>query len=163
MKHQQQQIFSKTPDTVMRMFRDHAFFERKYALLGLRDAQVTDYEQQGDNVRVRVRYTSQSDVPLPDFARKLVSGDIQVEQEESWDLVRGVGRIEVTLVGLPFKIEADTKLTAYNQNGAVNTQNWDIRCAIPLVGVQLEKLMLDDIRSKAAADGAAAHRLLDEY
>lgn len=163
MKLEQQQIFDKAPETVIRMFGDRTYFERKYAALGLRDAQVIEHEQKDGYIRIRVRYTAQSEVPLPDFARKLVPGDVSVEQEDRWDLSACTGRIEVILHGLPFKIVADTKLLAHGENGAVNIQNWDIRCSIPLVGAKLEKLMLDDIKAKADADLAASRKILLDY
>ncbi|WP_028007099.1 DUF2505 domain-containing protein [Solimonas flava] len=163
MKHEQKQTFDKPPETVIRMFGDRRYFERKYELLGFRDIEVLEHEAAGDRFRIRVRYTAGADIPLPDFARKFVSGDITIVQEDRWDLAKKTGRLEVDLRGLPVKVGADMALVGLGKGGAANTLSWDVRCSIPLVGGKLEKLLLADIEAKADADLAASRKILADY
>lgn len=163
MKHEQKQTFDKPPETVIRMFGDRRYFERKYELLGFRDIEVLEREAAGDRFRIRIRYTAGADIPLPDFARKFLSGDITIVQEERWDLAKMTGRLDVDLRGVPIKVGADMTLDGHGKGGAAKTLNWDVRCSIPLVGGKLEKLLLADIGAKADADLAASRKILADY
>jgi len=163
MKHEQKQTFDKPASTVIRMFADRRYFERKYQLLGFRNVEVLEHHLDDKSFRIRVRYTATASVPLPDFARKFVPGDVNVEQEDRWDLVKRVGRIEVQPGGLPVKVTADMKLQDHGAGGAVNVLSWDVRCSIPLIGGKLEKVLISDIEAKADADLAASRQVLADY
>ncbi|WP_028081425.1 DUF2505 domain-containing protein [Solimonas soli] len=163
MKHEQKQTFEKPAATVIRMFGDRRYFERKYELLGFKNVEVLEHRLAGDDFSIRIRYTTAASVPLPDFARKFISGDITIVQEDRWNLARRVGRLEVDLRGLPVKVAADMKLGEHGKGGAANTLSWDVRCTIPLIGGKLEKLLVADIEAKADADLAASRRILADY
>jgi hypothetical protein len=163
MKYEQKQIFDKPPATVLRMFGDRRYFERKYELLGFKKVEVLEHELKGGKFRIRIRYAAGASVSLPDFAKRFVSGEVTIVQVDSWDLDKGVGRLEVELGGLPVKVAADMKVAAHGKGGAVNTLSWNVSCSIPLFGGKLEKLLVADIEAKADADLAASRRVLADY
>lgn len=163
MRHNQQLVFENTLETVIEMLTDPAYYEKKYSTLGLANFEIIEHELKDDQFLIRVQYNAESDVPLPDFAKRLVAGELQVEQLETWNVKQGTGKIEVILKGLPFNISADRKLNVQDKNTTVNDQNWDIRCSIPMVGVKLEKLMLADVLTKAEAEVNVSNRLLLDY
>lgn len=162
MKYEQKQTFDKPAATVIKMFGDRRYFERKYAELGFKNVEVLEHVSDGNRFSIRMRYTASADVPLPDFARKLVPAEMNITQRDSWDLAKKVGHLEVELRGLPLKVGAAMKL-ADEGKGSANTLSWDVHCAIPLVGGKLEKLLLSDIQAKAAADLAASRKILADY
>ena len=162
MKYEQKQTFDKPAATVIRMFGDRRYFERKYAELGFRNVEVLDHEKDGDRFSIRIRYTAGASVPLPDFAKKFVSAEMNIVQRDSWDLGKRIGKLEVELRGLPLTVEAAMKL-ADIAGGSANTLSWDVRYGVPLIGGKLEKLLLSDIQAKADADLAASRKILADY
>lgn len=162
MKQEFKQTFSKPSDTVIKMFGDRKYFERKYAELGFKNVQVLEHEAKGDQFTIRIRYTAAADVPLPDFAKKFVPAEMTITQRDSWDLKKKVGKIEVELAGLPLKVGATMHL-ADEGKGASNTLAWEVKCSVLLIGGKLEKLLMSDIEAKAGADLAASRKILGDY
>jgi hypothetical protein len=162
MKYEQKQSFDKPASTVIKMFGDRRYFERKYAELGFKNVEVLEHEKNGDHFTIRIRYTAAADVPLPDFAKKFVPGEMNIVQRDTWDLKKKTGRLEVELRGIPLKVGAAMRL-ADEGKGCANTLAWDVSCSIPLVGGKLEKLLVSDIQAKADADLAASRKILADY
>jgi hypothetical protein len=162
MKRDFKQSFTKPADTVIRMFGDRRYFERKYAELGFKDMQILDHETNGDQFSIRFRYTAAIDVPLPDFAKKFLPAEMTVTHRDNWDLKKKVGTSEIELPGLPLKIAAAMRLVDEGE-GASNTLSWDVTCSVPLIGGRLEKLLMSDIEVKAAADLAVSRKILADY
>ena len=48
-------------------------------------------------------------------------------------------------------------------DGCSNELSWNISCSIPLVGGKVEKLIAQDIQSKAASDLAQTRAMLANY
>lgn len=162
MKYEQKQSFDKPASTVIKMFGDRKYFERKYAALGFKNVEVLEHEKNGDQFTICIRYTASADVPLPDFAKKFVPAEMHITQRDSWDLKKKTGRLEVELRGMPLKVGAAMKLVD-EAKGGVNVLSWEVTCAIPLIGGKLEKLLISDIQAKADADLAASRAILADY
>ncbi|NKF23792.1 DUF2505 domain-containing protein [Solimonas marina] len=162
MKQELKQTFDKPASTVIKMFGDRQYFERKYAELGFKNVQVLEHDKKGDQFTIRVRYTAKADVALPDFAKKFVPAEMTITQRDSWDMAKKVGQLEVELAGLPLKVGAAMRLVDSGK-GSTNTIAWEIKCSVPLVGGKLEKLLMSDIEAKADADLAASRKILADY
>lgn len=162
MKFDEQLRLNKPAETVLKMYSDRAYFERKYARLdGVKDFEVLECEKKGDSFRIKHRSQQRSDIAVPDFAKKFLGEYSQVTQTDTWNLKTGTGRLEIELKGVPLKISADMKVSG--APAATNQFVWQISCSIPLIGGKLEKLIADDVRAKVAADETLSNLLLADY
>jgi len=162
MKFDETHTLNKPAASVLKMYSDRAYFQRKYVTLdGVKDFEILDCESNGDTFRIKHRSQQRSDIPMPDFAKKILGEYNAVIQQDTWNLKTGVGRLEVELKGVPLKISADMKVSG--SGNATVTFNWLVSCSIPLLGGKLEKLIADDIRAKSAADMVLSNQLLADY
>src|SRR3546814_9132871 len=83
MKYEQKQAFERPSATVIKMFGDRKYFERKYAGLGFKNVEVLEHEKKADQFTIRIRYTASANVPLPDFAKKFVPAEMSITQRDS--------------------------------------------------------------------------------
>jgi len=157
-----QHQFKKSVDQVWAMYADRAFFEKKYADTGATNVEVLDYKASDKGFSITVRYDSQSDAPIPDFAKKFIPSTISVTQTDSWDAATKTGKITTELKGMPIKVSAEMKLEAAGK-GAVNKMVWTLSSSIPLMGGKLEGLLAEDVKIKSARDEAASQKLLENY
>ena len=154
--------FDKPAATVLKMFSDKAYFERKYKELGFKGVTVLEHTADAKKFRIKVRYLAPNSAPLPDFAKKFLGETNEITQSDTWDLEKKTGRIEAEIKGVPVKISADMKL-ADEGAGSANTLKWSLSCGIPLLGGKIEQLTADDIRAKAGNDVATTRKILESY
>ncbi|HVT36340.1 MAG TPA: DUF2505 domain-containing protein, partial [Nevskiaceae bacterium] len=107
MKFDDKHSFDKPAATVIKMFSDQKYFERKYKDLGGWDINVLECEKSDKKFRIKVRYTMKSNVPLPEFAKKFVPDTAVITQTDSWDIASRTGRLEADIKGAPVKVAAD--------------------------------------------------------
>ena len=154
--------FDKPAATVLKMFSDKAYFERKYKELGFKDIQVLEHSSDGKKFRIKVRYAAPNSAPVPDFAKKFLGETNLVTQTDTWDLEKKTGRLEAEIKGVPVKVGADMKL-ADEGAGSSNPLKWNLSCGIPLLGGKLEQIVASDIQSKAKGDVAKSREILKSY
>jgi len=154
---------NKPAASVLKMYSDRGYFEKKYAQLsGVKDFEILECETRGTTFRIKHRSQQKSDTSsLPEFARKFLAEYNTVVQQDTWDIAAGTGRLEIEIKGVPIKISADMKVTG--SPNATNAFNWVISCSIPLLGGKLEKFIVDDIRTKSSADAVLSNQLLAGY
>jgi hypothetical protein len=154
--------FDRPAATVIKMFSDKAYFERKYRELGFQNIEVLEHAADGKKFRIKVRYSAPLNAPLPDFAKKFLAANNVITQSDSWDLEKKTGRLEAEIRGVPVKVVADMKLTD-DGAGSANTLKWDLSCGIPFIGGKLELLVGGDIQAKSKTDMAKSRELLKGY
>ena len=154
--------FDKPAATVLKMFSDKAYFERKYRELGFKDIQVLEHASDGRKFRIKVRYAAPNSAPVPDFAKKFLGETNVVTQTDTWDLEKKTGRLEAEIKGVPVRVGADMKL-ADEGAGSSNTLKWNLSCGIPFVGGKLEEFVGSDIQAKGKADMAKSREILKGY
>jgi hypothetical protein len=154
--------FDKPAATVIKMFADRAYFERKYKELGFKNVQVLEHTSDGKKFRIKVRYSAPNSAPLPDFAKRFLGETNEVTQSDTWDIEKKTGRLEAEIKGVPVKVFADMKL-ADEGAGSANSLKWTLSCGIPLIGGKLEQVVGSDIQSKAKADVAKTREILKGY
>ena len=154
--------FDKPAATVIRMFADKAYFERKYKELGYSGIEVLEHSADAKKFRIKVRYNAPNSAPLPDFAKKFLGETNVVTQTDAWDLEKRTGRLEAEIRGVPVKVFADMKL-ADEGAGSANTLKWNLNCGIPFVGGKLEEVVAGDIRAKSKTDQAKSREILKGY
>jgi hypothetical protein len=154
--------FDKPAATVLKMFSDRAYFEKKYRALGYQNVEVLEHKADAKKFRIKVRYTAPNSAPVPDFAKRFLGETNVVTQTDAWDLDRKTGRLEAEIRGVPVRVAADMKLVDEG-SGAANTLKWSLDCGIPFVGGKLEQLVAADIQSKAKGDLAQSREILKSY
>ncbi|HUR41279.1 MAG TPA: DUF2505 domain-containing protein [Verrucomicrobiae bacterium] len=154
--------FDKPVATVLKMFSDRSYFEKKYQALGYRNIEVLEHVTDARRFSIKVRYDASSSTPLPDFARKFIGETNSVTQTDSWDLDKRTGRLEAEIKGVPVKIRADMKLVSEGA-GSCNALRWTLSCGIPLLGGKLEQIVARDIQARAGSDLARSREILKAY
>lgn len=162
MKFEDKHTFSKPAATVMKMFSDRAYFERKYKELAVNNLEVLECEKSGSKFRIKCRFKVKNDAPLPDFAKKFMAEQNTVTQQDTWDTGSMTGRLEIEIKGVPVKVSADMVLKN-DGAGAANHLKWNVSCGIPLIGGKLESVLAEDIRFKAKNDIAVTRKILADY
>lgn len=162
MKFDDKHSFDKPAATVIRMFGDRAYFERKYQQVGAWDIEVLDHQKTDQRFSITVRYTIKSEAGLPDFAKKFIGDSSVITQTDAWDLVKKTGRIDAEIKGAPVKVSAEMTLKDEGQ-GAANQLKWTVSCGIPLLGGKLEKIVAEDIQAKSRNDLSVSRKLLADY
>lgn len=162
MKFDDKHAFSKPVATVLKMFSDRTYFERKYKDLGFSNIEVLEHDKTDKKFRIKVRYSARNDAPLPDFAKKFLSENNVVTQSDTWDLVKKTGRIEAEIRGVPVRVTADMALKDEGA-GCANHLKWDLSCGIPFIGGKLEQVVGDDIKAKSKTDIAKSRAILESY
>ena len=162
MKFDDKHTFDKPAATVLRMFSDRAYFEKKYQALGYKDVKVLEHAADAKKFRIKVQYSAPNSAPVPDFAKKFLGETNVVTQSDTWDLERKTGRLEAEIRGVPVKVAADMKL-ADEGAGSANSLKWNLSCGIPLLGGKLEQLVAGDIQAKAKTDLAKSREILKGY
>ena len=152
--------FDKPAATVLKMFSDKAYFERKYKELGYTGIEVLEHSNDGRKFRIKVRYSAKNDAPLPEFAKKFMADSNVVTQSDTWDLEKKTGRLEADIRGVPVKVFADMTLKDEG-TGSANFLKWNLDCGIPFIGGKLEQVIGDDIKNKAKTDIAKSREILN--
>lgn len=142
--------FTDSPETVIRMLTDPAFYRAKYEASGFENVQV---DPEGDEQRfaVRARYRTQTELPLPGWARKVLPETIEVEQRDEWQAEARRGRLTIHIHGTPVHIEADMQLEE-DGGAAATCIDWHFSCSVPLIGGRIVELVADDVCNKAERD-----------
>lgn len=162
MKFELKHTLDKPAATVMKMYSDRAFFERKYREIGAWDIEVLEHEKSDRKFRIKCRFTTKNDAPLPEFAKKFLGESTVVTQSDVWDINAMTGRLEIEIRGAPVKVAADMVLKNVG-SGAVNEMRWNVSCGIPLIGGKLESVVSDDVKNKSKTDEAASRKILASY
>ncbi len=162
MKFDDKHVFNKPAATVLKMFSDRAYFERKYKDLGFWNIEVLEHDKTDKKFRIKVRYSAKNDAALPEFAKKFMAESNVVTQSDTWDLERKTGRLEAEIRGVPVKVAADMTLKDEGA-GCANHLKWNLSCGIPLIGGKLEQVVGDDIKAKSKTDVAKSVALLSNY
>ena len=162
MKFDLKHTYDTPAATVLKMYSDKAFFEKKYKEIGAWDIKVLEHDKSEKKFRIKCQYATKNDAPLPDFAKKFLGESTVITQTDTWDLGASTGRIEIEIKGAPVKVSADMALKNAGA-GSANEMKWNVSCGIPLIGGKLESVGGDDIKAKSKNDEAASRKILAGY
>lgn len=162
MKFEERHSFDAPAAAVMKMYSDRAFFDRKYQAIQAIECELLEERKSAAQFLVKYRLVMKSDAPLPDVAKKIMGDTVKMVQQDSWDLAKRTGRLEIDIKGAPLKIFADMKVTEEGGK-AVNVQSWTVSCSIPLVGGKIEAAIAEDIKAKARRDLQASREIVRDY
>lgn len=162
MKYDEKLDYDQPIATVLKMYTDRSYFERKYQDSGAWDVEVLEHEKNGNKFRIKCRFTMKSEVPLPDFAKKFIGESVTVVQQDAWDLDKQTGRIDMDIKGAPLKVFTEMQLKEDGQ-GCANHLRWNVNCSIPLIGGKLEKVLSEDLQQKSRTDYQVSTKILRDY
>jgi len=162
MKFEERHSFDQSADTVMKMYSDRKFFDRKYKDVNAIECELLEEKKTESRCLVKYRLVMKSDAPLPDVAKKIMGDTVKMVQQDAWDIAKRTGRIDIEIKGAPIKMFADMKLIEENGK-AVNVQSWTISCSIPLVGGKIESAIAEDVKAKSKRDLAASRKIVLDY
>lgn len=162
MKFEERHSFEQPAATVMKMYADRKFFDRKYQEVGAIECELLDEQKSATRFSVKYRLVMKSDAPLPDVAKKIMGDTVKMVQQDAWDITKRTGRIDIEIKGAPIKIFADMKLIEENGKG-INVQSWTISCSIPFVGGKVEAAIAEDIKAKSRRDLVASRKIILDY
>ncbi len=151
-------------DRVLNMLTSPEYVARKTELMGYISFDIQSCVLDGDVFTAKVRVTDRPSIELPAFAQRFVKQDqpIVMDQTDIWNKATGYGELllenrSVSVV----KIRAGMVLSELD-GITTNTLNWDVSCAVPLVGGKLAAMIADDIREKATKTGMISRQVLKE-
>lgn len=153
--------FKQPVEALTNMYFTRDYHEEKYRRMGAQDVSVLACEDTPSRFSITVRYTTQSDAPVPDFAKRFLGTTIVVTQTDVWDRKALKGHLDIDIKGVPGKVTAEMQIKP-DGKGSANHFVWTVSCGIPLVGGKLEKVLAEDVRVKTAADHQRSAAILNE-
>lgn len=162
MKFEERHSFDQPATTVMKMYADRTFHDRKYKEVAAIECELLEEKKTEARCSVKYRLVMKSDAPLPEVAKKIMGDNVKMVQQDAWDIAKRTGRIDIEIKGAPIKIGADMRLIEENGQG-VNVQSWTVTCSIPLVGGRIEAAIAADIKAKSRRDLVASRKIILDY
>lgn len=162
MKFEERHTFEQPAETVMRMYTDRAFFDRKYEAVGALECELLEHSSTAECFVVEYRLVMNSDAPIPEVARKILGSTVKLTQRDTWDPATRTGRLDIVIGGAPVKVGADMKVVD-EQGRGVNIQSWSVDCRIPLVGGRIAAALAEDIKLKSRRDMEVSRRIILDY
>lgn len=155
------QSFEQDAATIIKMFSDKAYFEKKYAELA-NSCEIREHRNEGGEFHIKAFLHYDFDAPIPGFAKRLIADTLTVTQADTWNTETRKGFLEVHMTGAPVSMKADMELVD-TDSGCENRMHWTINCSVPLVGGKLEKVIKEDIMSKAPKDLEVSRKIATTY
>ncbi|WP_199441603.1 DUF2505 domain-containing protein [Umezawaea beigongshangensis] len=82
---------------------------------------------------------------LPPVARNVLGGDLVIQRTETWRADDLAGAVEVTLGGVPGRLDGSSRLADTGERASAMTLSGQVRVSIPLVGGKVEGLIVEQV------------------
>jgi hypothetical protein len=128
--------YDASVEEVSAMLQDPAFREKVLEALRVVRGSVG---VEGSRVTIQQVWSSES---LPSFARKLVGNEIEIVQEETWNIPNAAD-ITMTIPGKPGDMSGTSVLAPTSTGSTVQRVDLTIKVGIPFVAGKIEKLVAD--------------------
>lgn len=143
--------FKASVNTVFERLTDADYLVERCLELGELSADCTIEEDRAETV---INMTREVERKLPSFLAKIFDTCQTVELVERW---KGKGKIRhgsytLTVKGQPVTVEAEMRLMADADGGCTYTICHSARAMIPLLGVRIEKFILEQTEAGARAE-----------
>ncbi|MEM8696354.1 MAG: DUF2505 domain-containing protein [Pseudomonadota bacterium] len=143
--------FDQSVDAVYASFTEPTFVRAKLEALGSRDIEIEVAEEDGATLVTIERTVS---VAVSGALQAAVGDSMKVRQTERWEGETGGpyrAEVDVQPVGMPATMRGETTLSA-DGGGCHCDATMEARCAVPLMGGKVEKLMISDSNAKIEAE-----------
>lgn len=159
MQFQEKKHYQYSPDILLKVFADKAYFLEKYARSGATDIRVLEEVYSNSESRITISRDVEVDVPVPAFARKYVPHTITLIQSDSWNHASRTGHIEIRFKGMPAEINCAMHMEETG-NASTLVLNFTAKVQVPFIGNKLAELLGNDLRAKFEKDSAAAEEAM---
>lgn len=150
------------PAVLLRAFTDYGFHEEKIRYLNPISFEILDHQGDSSDFTIRVRRNMRNEAQVPALIKKLIPVTSFVEHEDRWDATYGVGKVSLSIEGLPVRLTCSLIATAAGTE-TVLSHDWDIQCRLPVVGSAVERFIAGDLPRLMELEADAARPLLARY
>lgn len=123
---------------------DETYLKDRLKALGGRDADLVSFSDEGGTVSYQLKQGVAAE-HLPSVARNLLGGDLVIQRVESWTEAGRTGTVEVTITGVPGRLDGTFTLAEHAGGGSELTLAGQVKVSIPLVGGKLEKMICEQV------------------
>lgn len=159
MKHDVRMPLEHPPAAVLASLVDARFQLEKWKRLGALSVELLEQGGEGSVRFVKIRRRIGPKLQIPAALKRLIPTEAVFIHREEWNVVTGVGRIEVDLGSLPLRVQGDSSVTA-TPTGSEQRFEWDIRSSVPLLGSALERFIADNLTRDVVGEGRVVDALL---
>lgn len=145
---------------VLKHYGDRDFQQRKLDEMG-GDGRILELRTENGELLLQARRKVGLEVEAPAFIQKALGAGMAVQLEERWTLATRAGSVRFEFPGVPVEIHCRTHLND-RPEGCVQSYDWEIRARVPMVGGQIERLLVADLEVKLRREMAVCARLLGE-
>ena len=142
-------IFEKPAADVAGLYADPDYCDYRNRCVGAWNLSPVESHTVDGRIAMSQSMNMKAAIPLPAFAQRVIGNAVRVTQDYEWDPLTQTGTLRVTPTMLPILVEGTLRV----QPGPSPAQccvasHWQVECRIPLVGHKIERLLLDDLRSR---------------
>ncbi|RKT57936.1 DUF2505 domain-containing protein [Saccharothrix australiensis] len=123
---------------------DDAYLRDRLAALGGVGAELVAFNRTDTTTSYQLRQGIPAE-KLPSVARGVLGGDLLIDRAESWTEAGYAGTVEVTLGGVPGRLDGTITLADAAGGGSELTLVGQVKVGIPLVGGKLESLIVEQV------------------
>lgn len=162
MKYDDYCDFDAYPNTVVELFTNREWFERKYQNLTASDVEVMACNDDGEHFGITVHLFEPASDSLPTVIRKLTGDWVGMTRNDTWKRSDNEGRVIVDIDKNPITIDVRMQLKPL-ESGSRLHMHFDVEARLPVIAARVERFMIDDIVGRIRDDMAESQRLLAEY
>ncbi|MBB5954687.1 hypothetical protein FHS29_001257 [Saccharothrix tamanrassetensis] len=123
---------------------DETYLRDRLDVLGGSDAALVAFTRTDATTSYQLKQGVPAD-KLPSVARGVLGGDLVIDRAESWTEAGHTGTVEVTLNGVPGRLDGTITLADVAGNGSELTLVGQVKVGIPLIGGKLESLIAEQV------------------
>ncbi|PSL54954.1 uncharacterized protein DUF2505 [Saccharothrix carnea] len=123
---------------------DQTYLRDRLAELGGTDPELVAFTTTDQSTSYQLKQGVPAD-KLPSVARGLLGGDLVIDRAESWTEAGHAGTVEVTLNGVPGRLDGTITLADTAAGGSELTLTGQVKVGIPLMGGKLEALIAEQV------------------
>jgi len=123
---------------------DETYLKDRLKVLGGTDAQLVSFASDGGTTSYQLRQGVSAE-HLPSMARNLLGGDLVIQRAEAWTEAGRTGTVEVTINGVPGRLDGTFTLAENGGGGSKLTLAGQVKVSIPLVGGKLETMIAEQV------------------
>lgn len=123
---------------------DETYLRDRLAEIGGDNAELLAYTSTPD----QTTYQLKQGVPaehLPSLAKSVLGGDLVIQRAETWTAAGHTGTVEVTISGVPGRLNGTFTLTPNGGAGSKLTLQGQVKVSIPLMGGKLEGMIAEQV------------------
>ncbi|MEU4802309.1 DUF2505 domain-containing protein [Actinosynnema sp. NPDC023587] len=136
--------FPRPASEVYAALVDESHLRDRLAALGGVDAALVAFTTTEGTTSYQLKQGVPAD-RLPPVARGVLGGDLVIDRAESWTEAGRAGTVEVTLNGVPGRLDGTFTLVDTAGGGSELTLAGQVKVGIPLMGGKLEGLIAEQV------------------